>query len=335
MLTQRCQKQWLAAILVAIGVAGCSTFEPPMEPRSPTESETRAETVPEPPPIESKEALEVDPDRMRVAILFTASVQSYQYIADEIAARGAIHDYAIFSLANGKMTGSDAEALREFNPDQLVAIGLAAAKAGQQLDALPMVFCQVFNYQEHALLSARSKGVKLLPPFDLQLQAWQEISPHIQTIGVVAGPDQQELIREIQQAADSQGIELLTKRVYSDKELLNAFKRLTPQIQAFWLLPDNRLLSPSVLREIFPYAQKHDVQIAVFSQQLLDFGADISFTSQAANVADTVLKVLGSSGQSDSVRGPDMNPLSSLTVRLSERLDTRTAKQAAARHTAN
>jgi ABC-type uncharacterized transport system substrate-binding protein len=317
--------------MVATGVAGCSTFEPPREPRSPTEAEVLPEIPSEAPPVEAKVAPEVAPVRTRVAILLTGEVQSYQAIADEIVARGEMYDYAIFSVVNGAMTAADVQAMSEFNPDKLVAIGLAAAKEGEKLDALPMVFCQVFNYQEHALLSARSAGVQLLPPFDLQLQAWLKISPHIQTVGVITGPDQQELIGEITQAANSEGIELLIKRVYSDKELLNAFKRLTPQIQGFWLLPDNRLLSPSVLREIFPYARKHDVQIAVFNSQLLDFGADISFTSQKANVADTVLKVLGAAGSNVAEGAPTMKPLSRLNVRLSQRMEARIEKQAAAR----
>ena len=71
-----------------------------------------------------------------------------------------------------------------------------------------MVFCQVFNYLEHDLLSPKSKGVKLLPPFRLQLDAWKELSPALQSIGLVIGPNQEALIAEATEAAEAYGIEL-------------------------------------------------------------------------------------------------------------------------------
>ena len=97
-------------MMVAAGMAGCSIFEPPREPLSQTQTEVLPEIAPEAPPVESKAASEPAPVRTRVAILLAAEVQSYQDIADEIAARGADHDYAIFSLANGTMTAADVQA---------------------------------------------------------------------------------------------------------------------------------------------------------------------------------------------------------------------------------
>jgi hypothetical protein len=52
------------------------------------------------------------------------------------------------------------------------------------------------------------------------------------------------------------------------------FKRLAPQIDGLWLVPDDRILSPAVLRELLNYAVSHGVRVCVFSDTLLQWGAD-------------------------------------------------------------
>ena len=124
------------------------------------------------------------------------------------------------------------------------------------------------------------------PPFDLQLDAWQTLSPALRSVGVIAGPNQDGLIAEIEEAAAAANVELLSRTVHSDKEALLAFKRLTPNIQGLWLLPDNRILSPRVVREIMSYSAKRKTQIVVFGPSLLGFGALMSVTSTADDVAE-------------------------------------------------
>ena len=46
---------------------------------------------------------------------------------------------------------------------QIVAIGLTAAKVGQSFADTPMVFCQVYNFEQYDLLSDTTRGVDLLP----------------------------------------------------------------------------------------------------------------------------------------------------------------------------
>jgi len=191
-----------------------------------------------------------------------------------------------------------------------------AAKAGRKIADTPMVFCQVFNYQDHDLISPKSKGVKFLPPFSLQLEIWKELSPDLQTVGLIVGPNQEELVAEINQAAEQFNVELLTQTVHSDKEALYAFKRLTAKIQGFWLLPDNRVLSPTVLTEIVSYGRKHGNQTVVFSPQLLSLGADISFSNADTDVADAVLKVLGASAGKDTIVGLPMTALTTLHAEI-------------------
>ncbi len=256
------------------------------------------------------------PDRpTRVAILLSDDVAPYQEIAAEIRLRGQQNEYLTVSLAGRSNPATDAlQKFHDFDPDKIVAVGLPAAKAGRDLSDRPMVFCQVFNYQDHDLLTTRTKGVKLLPPFSMQVAIWKGITPNLRTLGVITGPEQNDLLAEIQQAAAQHRVELLVRTVTTDKEALFEFKHLTPQIQGFWLLPDNRVLSPRVLREILSYSNKHGIQTAVFNRHLLDLGADISFSSNEADIADAVVGILGGAGSKDLLFGPPMTPLTTVSA---------------------
>ena len=240
-------------------------------------------------------------------------ISPYENIAKQIVQRGPDNDYQTLRLVRSDENPEAMKAqLASFSPDKIVAIGLPAVRQSRRFSSKPLVFCQVFNYQDEDLPSVKAKGVKLLPPFELQLGVWKERSPGLKTVGLIVGPNQDDLVAEIELAAERHEINLLTRTVGSDKEMLYAFKRMTPQIEGFWLLPDNRVLSPSVLKEILAYARKHGTQTAVFGSQLLSLGAEISFTSLDTDVADAVLKVLGGPDGKEVLFGPPMTSLTTL-----------------------
>jgi hypothetical protein len=73
---------------------------------------------------------------------------------------------------------------------------------------------------------------------------------------------------------------------------LYLFKRAAPEIDGLWLFPDNRILSPSVLRELLAYARAHRVGVLAFNDALLPWGALLSGAPVPADVADAVHRVL-------------------------------------------
>jgi ABC-type uncharacterized transport system substrate-binding protein len=254
----------------------------------------------------------------RVLILLSDDVPSYAAIAEKISQRGPQHDYLTVNLdRNPSLSAKLFKEVETFNPDRIVAIGLNAAKAGQALNDIPMVFCQIFNFEDHELLSPTSTGVKLLPPFSLQFELWKDLSPELRTAGIILGAGQESLVEEIRNAAAEHNVEVLTRTVNSDKESLFAFKRLAPKIQGFLLLPDNRVLSPRVLRDIVTYSRKHGTQIVVFNPKLLTLGADISFTSTNDDIADTVLRIIDASSEQMTNRPSRMTSLTTLRADIS------------------
>jgi ABC-type uncharacterized transport system substrate-binding protein len=311
----------IAAVTVFALLAGCAGQQQ-IEKPAPAPAVVEPVVVPTLPP---------EPEPSRIAILLSDDLPIFAGIAEQITARSPENIYRTIDLdRRAGMPVSVREEIKQFDPDKIVAIGLVAAKAGRQFPDTPMVFCKVFNYQDNGLLSSTTKGVKLLPPFALQLEVWADVFPDLQTAGLIVGPNQDDLVAEIHQAAEKHQIELLVRTVSSDKEALYAFKRLTPKIQGLLLLPDNRVLSPMVLKEIVAYGRKHGNQTAVFNPQLLDLGADISFSSVDADVADAVLKVLGSAKDKRTLIGPAMTSLTTLRVEMNEDVSDYLSAQASA-----
>lgn len=295
----------IAALILCVSLAGCVGI-----PIAPDEPPPVSKPAPPPPPKP-----EIGPDK--VVLFLSADFPAYQAIATQIVGRGDANEYKTVNLdGDPRISPANLAEIKAFDPDKIISIGLLAAQTGRHFADTPMVFCRVFNYLDHDLLSANSRGVKLLPPFAMQLAAWTELSPELESIGLVIGPNQEDLIAEAVQAAKAYEIELTSRVVSSDKEALYVFKRLTPSIQGFWLLPDNRILSPRVLKEMMSYGTAHEVQIVVFNSQLISLGAVMSITSNDADVAEQVVKALYDVTDSGSFAGPPMMPLTTMQVEI-------------------
>ena len=295
----------IAALILCVSLVGCVG-----QPTAPDEPPLVSKPAPPPTPKP-----EIEPNR--VVLFLSDDIPAYQTIATQIVERGGASEFRTVNLdGDPRISPENLADIKVFNPDKIVSIGLLAAKISRQFAETPMVFCQVFNYLDHDLLSPKSKGVKLLPPFRLQLDAWKELTPALQSIGLVIGPNQEALIAEAAEAAEGYGIDLASRVVSSDKEALYVFKRLTPSIQGFWLLPDNRILSPRVLKEMMSYGTAHGVQIVVFNSQLMNLGAVMTITSNDADVAEQVLKALYDVTDNGLFAGPQMMPLTTMQVEI-------------------
>jgi hypothetical protein len=94
------------------------------------------------------------------------------------------------------------------------------------------------------------------------------------------------------------------------------FKRLVPQIDGLWLVPDDRILSPTVLRELLSYAVSHGVRVCVFSDPLLQWGALLSATPTPEDIARTLRRILQTITTEGTNALPTLTPLSEVFVRI-------------------
>ncbi len=226
-----------------------------------------------------------------IAILVSAEIDAMTSVARKIQQK--LGERAkIYPLNNDSSVAADViQQLSQRDNIQLVAVGLLAAQSTMLLSH-PQVFCQVFNFADYGLLADGRQGVSMLPSADKVFSMWRQITPELNTVVVATGPNQQILIDTLSRGANAQGVSLQHVEVSSDKDLIYSLKQASDQVQGIWLLPDNRVLSRQVIRELIIYSVKNGKQLAVFSPQLLSGGALLSFSTYTDDIADRVVQKL-------------------------------------------
>jgi len=328
-LRRRYTIQLMLAALLAT-TSGCALFAPEPEPPPVIEipepepepvveiPEPEPEPEPEPPPP-PPEPVAVIPETFAapVAVVLSSRQAAYEGVANELAL--VLEDHTLYDLSDRSLSVRDVFAsIESERATAVVAIGLRAALVAKNFAKVPVVFCQVFNVEENELISDQRKGIAPIPPLELQLKAWLELDPALKNVGAILGEGHEELIAEAQLTTRTAGVNLHYRMVGSDRETLYVFNRLVPDIDGFFLFPDNRVLSRTVLTEMLSYASRHHVQVAVFNDTLLGLGATISASAVDADIASSVVVVLDkfANGQSETV--PDITPLSEIRIRTND-----------------
>jgi ABC-type uncharacterized transport system substrate-binding protein len=236
-----------------------------------------------------------------IAILLSDRSPAFVDVQREIAGRYTDRIQNYYLGDNGEANSAVRTRLQASNIPVVVAIGLPAARMARDLSGKHVVFCQVFNYEELGLVTPWMKGVTATPPTEDLFRTWKQLSPRLKNVGVITGGNLKDLMGEAETAARKHGLNLVHVKARSDKEALYAFKRLSPKIKGLWLVPDNRVLSSSVIRDIMAYSARHGMQVAVFSDQLLALGGLLSAETGAADIAEQVLAQVKNAGRETGV----------------------------------
>lgn len=308
----------LAGVLI---ISGCSLF--PAEPVAP---EPEIVPPPEPVVVEPEPAppppapRKVEPKPLpTVAIVLTSRQPAYEDVANELVDH--LENFTIYDLSDRSQPPVTAlRLINDSNSDAVVAIGLRAAKSSLAMAKIPVVFSQVFNYQEHNLVTGNSRGVSSLAPLDAHLAAWKKVDPTLARVGMIIGDGHDELVSEAELAAEKYGVELFIQVTRSDQETLYHFKRMIREIDGFWLFPDNRVLSPRVLKDMLSQANRRQVPVAVSHEAMLSMGAAISVSSVASDIAATIIDVLRQINAGNIDKVPPLSNLSEVRVVTNDEL---------------
>lgn len=198
----------------------------------------------------------------------------------------------------------------------VVAIGLPAAQVARGLKGKKVIFCQVFNYEDEDLVTPWMKGVAATAPVREQFRVWKSLDPRLSRIGVITGKNLHGLMKEAQTAAGEYKIRLEHIEARSDKETIYAYKQLAPKIEGLWLVPDNRVLSRDVIRDIMAHSIKEGKQVAVFGRELLGLGGLLSAETSYADIAEQVLARVRQAQEASGVPGDPVVPLTRAVIRI-------------------
>lgn len=296
-------------IIVALIFSGCSIQAPVPEPVA----QEPIVIIKAPPPPDVPVVDAKPPPLPAVAIVLTSTQPAYADVASALTHH--FENYEIYDLSDD--TRPPVSVLRLINDSDssaVVAIGLRAARSSVAMSDKPVVFSQVFNYQDHNLLTNNSRGVAAITPLEAQLDAWLQADPTIARIGAIIGDGHDNLIAEAELAAERHGVELRVQVTHSDQETLYVFKRMVREIDGYWLFPDNRILSRRALQQIMTGARHHQVSVLVPNQSMLQMGGSVSVSSVAADIAETIAKIVRQIQAGKMSQIPPISPLSEIRV---------------------
>lgn len=298
--------------LLLILISAC-THEQPKIVSAPVKVDMPA---PAPAPVAVPQPVILPPPE--VAILVSSDIPAYREVADAITSRLGPRA-ATWYLQNSHEENSKViSEIAKSQRSQVVAIGLDAAISAKKLTDRQIIFCQVFNYEDHKLPSATRKGVSMLPSFEESFAAWKAISPDLKQIAIITGPGLDEYVRKAKAAARAYGFTLLHREVSSDMELLVEYKSVANKVQGYWLWPDNRVLSGVVMRDVLTFSMRSGKQVAVFNDDLLDLGGMISITSDHTDIANNVIERLERAEGKSAIPGSVIEPLDAANLRIND-----------------
>lgn len=323
MLAFRKMKSHLAALgmfVLSVVASGCATgpelseievpvavaiVEPEVEqPQVPIVNEPQTAAVVIPPPPKA-----LPP----VAVVMSSRNPAYESVVTELDKH--FETYSVYDFSDKSQP--PVTAFRTINDQQVaavVAIGLRAAKSAIAMSKSPVIFSQIFNYQDHGLVTANSRGISAIAPLDAQLGAWKTLDPMISEVGLIIGEGHDQIIADARDAAERAGIKLNVRVSRSDQETLYFYKRMIADIDGFWMMPDNRILSGRVIRELLDDARRRNVAVVVSNDAMLSIGAAISFTASPSNVAERIVEVLRHIQSGSLADVPDITPLTDMNI---------------------
>lgn len=301
------------ALLVVFMLSGCSLLFPDSGPVN--EQPIAIVAPPAVAPFPRKRV--APPELPAVAIVLTSRQPAYADVASELTEH--FKDFEIYDLSDrSEPPVSVLRRINDSNSRAVVAVGLRAAQSSVAMAEMPVIFAQVFNYQDHDLLSSTSRGIAALPPLDAQLSAWKNIDPTIKRIGAILGEGHEDLIADAKVAAQRYDMEIEVRISHSDQETLYFFRRMIRDIDGFWLFPDNRILSGRVLQQMLHEANRQHVPVVVPNESMLAMGADISMSTVASDIAKTIVKVVRQIQAGNLEQVPPISELSEILIKTND-----------------
>lgn len=238
-----------------------------------------------------------------VVIVLSNDTPAFLQIARQV--NGLLAEPArIYTLADDALLDKATIAQIEISSSkQLIAVGLAAARALRTLRDRQVVFCGVVNYHDYDLVSENMKGVGATPSPDKLFADWKRLSPQLNRVLVVSGPGFEDYIVGAQRIAQQQRIRLTHRVVDSESEFIDAVQQQAGTHQGQWILADSRVLNSAIVRRVIAINTQQGVQSVVFSPESLAWGGLFYVAPSALEVSRKVIDRFQQSRSSKRIAG--------------------------------
>src|SRR5689334_8773928 len=216
-------------------------------------------------------------DAAEIAILKSSELSYYeQAIAGFKAGLPSTTITREYSLGGQLARGREiSKTLRASPPELILAVGLKAAVAAKlEIFDTPVVFCMVLTPEAHGLPASNMTGIAFRTSPEGQLSALRSVMPNRQRVGLLYDEEHSgNFVREAIEAANFQGLKLVTVAVRQHEEIPKAVRALLPQIDVLWLIQDQTVVSESAIPFFLESTLEAKIPMFTFSLSLVQQGA--------------------------------------------------------------
>ena len=257
------------------------------------------------------------PPETRVAVLTTGYSQHEKHLQE--AVKTSLGDRGeIFRVGNSGASAREISSRLSRNKySAVVVLDSGAVPVARKLQDRRIYFGQSFDYQLADQMGEQFRGVSIVPDAEPVFRILHSLDNRPKTIGIIAGASLQPMIKLFEQRARKFGYQIVFRQVRNDREFLYQAKRAAKDVDIYWLLPDNRVLSGIVIKQFMRWAVKESKPVVSFTPSLLKLGALLSVNVDNDSVADNIRQLLATDLQGKGKNRPEMRYVKDITVRIS------------------
>jgi len=181
--------------------------------------------------------------------------------------------------------GDIAKEVRKAHPDVILAVGMGALQKLKEIQDIPIVYLMVLNPESVLPSHANITGVSMNIPPEKQLATLLEVIPKVKKVGLVYDPEKSVVLgRKALEAAQKNGVSLITKEVHQATESLSAIKSLQRDIDVFWMVPDATVFPPEIIEFVLLSSLENRIPILTFAEKYVEMGAFMSIGIDAHDI---------------------------------------------------
>jgi putative tryptophan/tyrosine transport system substrate-binding protein len=237
--------------------------------------------------------------RDSISLLISDDIEEFEDTAQSFI-DNAPQDVQVFRIKGDRGNAYRiAEELKSDQPPLIVAIGAKAAwTARQKLPQIPMIYTMVDQPERYGLNGATVTGISIEAPPDLILSQFRLFAPEVRDLGIFTSADINDpLLESSKKTAEDFGFGVTVYQIDSNKDVRKALVYVHKTVDAIWLLPDEKVITPENFYSINTAASRNHMPTLANSELLVTAGALIGVTadyngvgSQAAQVAKQILE---------------------------------------------
>lgn len=226
-----------------------------------------------------------EPGVQRVAVVVSLNIRPYLEAVEGIKTGLSEQREAVITVFNmedyaGKAQNLLSEGLRDTKFDICIAVGPDAARliwsgdsAGQALKIYTMVL------HPDKVLDSREPvcGISLDIPAETMMQIFSKVLPSLTRIGLLYDPENNATFaRQAALEAPVTGLQIIPLEVSSRKEIPDVLKAHWDLIDGLWLIPDQTIITESLVRFIIKQCIFHEVVAFGYNRFFYENGAALS-----------------------------------------------------------